>query len=150
MFSTIGFLAVASFSWLFWLFTLNSCLNPFIYMAFNRELVHTLVAGVSSCCCPSCNAPTRTARRPPAPSSGGRTREATDSLLLLIQCDMIKFVNFLVFFSDDFQSSLANESAVQKPKHCLTWEISLPQLIAHDKNCKRNGAGSRTTRKISC
>lgn len=65
---------MASFSWLFWLFTLNSCLNPFIYMAFNRELVHTLVAGVSSCCCPSCNAPTRTARRPPAPSSGGRTR----------------------------------------------------------------------------
>ena len=31
--------------WIFWLFTLNSCLNPWIYMAFNPELVNTLFGG---------------------------------------------------------------------------------------------------------
>ena len=82
-------LAVASFSWLFWLFTLNSCLNPFIYMAFNRELVHTLTAGLSSCCCSGCGggggSRARTTRRPPptatAASScgGGGTRDPADS-----------------------------------------------------------------------
>ena len=33
---------MASFNWLFWLYTLNSCLNPWIYMAFNPELITTL------------------------------------------------------------------------------------------------------------
>ena len=28
--------------WLNWLFTLNSCLNPWIYMFFNPELIHNL------------------------------------------------------------------------------------------------------------
>jgi len=36
---------VSWLTWLFWLFTLNSCLNPFIYLAFNPELINTLVGG---------------------------------------------------------------------------------------------------------
>ncbi len=38
-------LAVKGMDWIFWLYTLNSCLNPWIYMAFNPELIHTLFGG---------------------------------------------------------------------------------------------------------
>jgi hypothetical protein len=52
-------LPVRFINWLFWLLTLNSCLNPWIYMAFNRELVHTLIGGGSSpcCCCGGASVP---------------------------------------------------------------------------------------------
>lgn len=35
-------IAVKSMTWLFCMLTLNSCLNPWIYMAFNPELIHIL------------------------------------------------------------------------------------------------------------
>ncbi len=38
----LPFSAVGYVEWLFWLFTLNSCLNPWIYLAFNPELVQNL------------------------------------------------------------------------------------------------------------
>ena len=47
---------VLSLNWLFWLFTLNSCLNPWIYMAFNPELVYTLFGPTCKCFGPPGNA----------------------------------------------------------------------------------------------
>ncbi len=44
-FYALGKEEAKKWKWIFWLYTLNSCLNPWIYMAFNPELVNTLFGG---------------------------------------------------------------------------------------------------------
>ena len=45
---------VSSVIWLYWLLTLNSAVNPFVYMAFNRELRRPIKRLVKRCCCCCC------------------------------------------------------------------------------------------------
>ena len=44
-------------------------------------------------------------------------------------CEKSRVRQCCYFCTADFQSSFACESAVQKPKHCLTWDFSLPLFI---------------------